>query len=177
MSDILSYQNEFSIPIIDTSVAKKEKITIYVEAYDDNKWFLFKTYPLKVSNAKRNSLLYYLGKSDCKYPIFYNNSYWNLNNDIKQFFKNTLLPEDSFYLKTFETNIFDELSLCWTTLEDLENYPWNDNVILEHTDENYNIIHLDKLKFVFSYIYHMKKLIKEDIQKDNKIKKARLIVF
>lgn len=177
MSDILSYRSKFNIPYIDTSDVKKDKITIYVEAYYEDKWFLFKTYPLKISNAKFNSLLYYLGKSDCKYPIFYNNTYWNPSNDIKQFFKNTLLPEDSIYLKTFETNIFDELSLCWTTLEDLENYPWNENVILEHIDENYNIIHFEKLKFVFSYIYHMKKLIKEDIKKEDKIKKARLIVF
>ncbi len=159
---------------------EKNKLEILVEIKKEKDWGYFKTYSLKTNLMKYNSMLYYLDKSDAKYPVYYNNSYWNICNKLQSFFKCRLLPADSFYSKTVELNIFDELSLCWTSLYDLCNYSWNDTVKLENINEELNLYQEDKIKYIFSYIYHISKIIKEDINKFteiNNLNDVRLIIF
>lgn len=170
MTDIFS---KLSINIKDTI----NEITLFTEINDNGNWIPFKTYQLKMCPNKYNSLLYYLCKSDIILPVFYNNTYWNIQDKIKLFFEDDPLPANSFYFKQLELNVFDLLSLSWTTLKDLYNYPWDNKIII--TERDTYISEEVKLKYVFSYMYHIAKLIKTDVNEVNKenLDDVRILIF
>lgn len=150
------------------------EITLFTEVKDKDEWKFFKTYQLKVCSNKYNSLIFYLSKSDILLPIFYNNTYWIIQDKIKLFFSDDPLPSNSFYFKQLELNVFDILSLTWTSLKDLHDYPWNDEVII--TEKDTYISEKVKLKFIFSFIYQIMKTIKNDSNKEN-LEDVRLLIF